>query len=100
MFCNLETSKVNLDPADQMSSRAIPAHQTPTHQLIHADRNLQQSLYYYKKYASTKADLWVFQWNLCGAEEAKEKFVQETEAKAQQMRQVAPKHIQPVLQKN
>ena len=44
--------------------------------------------------------LWEFQWNLCGAEEAKEKFVQETEAKAQQIRQVAPKHIQPVLQKN
>ena len=73
MFINLETSKVNLDPPDQLGACAIPTQQTSTHQLIHAEENL------------------------CGAKKAKEEFLQEVEEKEQQMRQVAPKKEKPVL---
>ena len=39
---DLETCKVNLDPANQLGSRAVTAQQTPAHQLVHAEGYLQQ----------------------------------------------------------
>ena len=70
---DLETSKVNLDPADQLGACAIATQQSSAHKFVHAEENL------------------------CGAKKAKEEFLQEVEEKEQQMRQVAPKKKEPVL---
>lgn len=94
-MCNgdLETSKVNLDPANQLGSRAIAAQQTPAHQLIHAEQNLQQSV----KYSSSQFCFNDFQCNLCSAKKAKKQFLEQVEEKEQEIRQVVQKKEKPVL---